>query len=86
MMISGKARVAAATPAVFRKSRRDQPDLILFPCVIAGTPPVRFNVGPPENPILRPFGLITMYLAELHRRTQPIAGNAVRLRRTTAPR
>jgi hypothetical protein len=39
MMISGKASVAAATPAVLRKSRRDQPDsALLFPCGIAGTP------------------------------------------------
>src|SRR5207245_3536109 len=52
MIISGKARVAAATPAVRRKSRRDQPDLALFPCVIAGNPPHRFNVGPREDPIL----------------------------------
>src|SRR5213593_971921 len=51
MMISGKASVAAATPAVFRKSRRDQPDLVLFPCVIAGTP-LCGSMGPPENPIL----------------------------------
>src|SRR5204863_9256346 len=39
MMTSGKASVAAATPAVLRKSRRDQPATALLPCVIAGTPP-----------------------------------------------
>src|SRR6266540_3112824 len=38
MIMSGKARAAAATPDVFRKSRRDQTTLaILFPCGIAGT-------------------------------------------------
>src|SRR5712691_10508598 len=39
MMISGKASVAAATPAVLRKSRRDQPDSAhLFPCGMARSP------------------------------------------------
>src|SRR5207249_12199009 len=39
MMISGKAMLAAATPAVLRNPRRDQPTLaVLFPCPMPGTP------------------------------------------------
>src|SRR5207244_1696765 len=39
MLISGNAMVAAATLAVLRNSRRDQPNLaFLFPCAMPGTP------------------------------------------------
>src|SRR6266849_1185561 len=55
MIISGNAKVAAATPAVFRKSRRDHPDLALnLPCFICSNPPHLLNVGPRENPIVTP--------------------------------
>src|SRR5256886_10205977 len=50
MIISGKARVAAATPAVRRKARRDPPDLALLPFVIAGNPLTDSIVGPGKIP------------------------------------
>src|SRR5207237_6528129 len=57
MMISGKARAAAATPDVFRKYRRDQPSLaLLFPRGMAGTPSL-VECGTPGESNLTP-GLV----------------------------
>src|SRR6266446_2303751 len=84
MMISGKASVAAATPAVLRKSRRDQSAMALLPCVIAGTPLTDSMPDPPGKSNLNAHagfwpaapgervGLVFMYLTELSGRAEPI--------------
>src|ERR671923_1902262 len=56
-MISGKARVATATPVVFKKSRRDQPDLagFRFPFCMVDSPSALFDAGPPTRSILTLF-------------------------------
>src|SRR6266849_10781195 len=72
MIISGKAMVATATPAVCRNFRRDQPDLaFLLPCAMAGTPLlVKGRPGEPNSN--SGSGCRLMYLAELRGRTEPI--------------